>query len=330
MASDDTDTVFSRAFGLAAPIVQGPMGGISGPKLVAAVAEAGALGVLPIWCHRIDDVKSNIAATQAATKRPFAVNVRADLVQQEHIACALGFGVSIFHLFWGDPSASIRRIRGHGARIIATVSDGDTAKAALDAGAEALIAQGVEAGGHVFGSMPLVDLLELVLDLAGSIPVVAGGGIADGDDVIEALDRGAAGALLGTRFAATHESEAHGIYKQALTAADGQDTVRTTLFDIGWPEAPHRVLRNSTFRAWQAAGRPASGDRPGAREIVARIGEAMEYPRYHAASANMAMEGDIEAMALYSGMGVGKVTEIRSARQIIDEIKLSIRSRAPL
>lgn len=330
MTSDYADTSLSRAFGLAVPIIQGPMGGISGPALVAAVAEAGALGILPIWYHRIDDIKSKIAATQAATSRPFAVNVRADLVQHEHIACALDAGVSIFHLFWGDPAASMRPIRGHGARVIATVSDGDTAKAALDAGAEALIAQGVEAGGHVFGSMPLSVLLDLVLDLAGSTPVVAAGGIADGDDAIKALDHGAAGALLGTRFVATQESEAHSIYKQALLDAGKQDTVRTTVFDIGWPHAPHRVLRNSTFRAWEAAGEPAPGERPGEREIVARVGERTEYPRYHAASANKDMDGDIEAMALYSGMGVGKVADIRSVRQVIDEIEFRLQGRAPV
>ena len=135
---------FAAQFGLELPLVQGPMGGISGPRLVSAVAEAGALGILPIWHLDLEKVRAAIAGTFGATKRTFAVNIRADLNQQDHIACALDAGVTAFHLFWGDPAASMAAIRRWNARMIATVSDTDTTKAALDSGAVALIDRGLK------------------------------------------------------------------------------------------------------------------------------------------------------------------------------------------
>ena len=315
---------FITQFALDLPIVQGPMGGISGPRLVAAVAEAGALGILPIWHLDLQRARTAIAETFASTQRTFAVNLRADLRQLDHIACAFDAGVTDFHLFWGDPAALMSAIRRGRGRMIATVSDADTTKAALDSGALALIAQGGEAGGHVFGSAPLNALLEEVLGLAGDTPVIAAGGLTDSSDVVDVLDQGAAGALLGTRFVATPESDAHEVYHRALIAAQAADTVRTCCFDISWPNAPHRVLRNSTYRIWENAGMPAAGARPGEHESVATIAGRAEFPRYHAHPPTKAMTGDVEAMTLYAGTGVTKITSIRSAAEIVHDIGLAL------
>lgn len=318
---------FAAQFALHLPLVQGPMGGISGPRLVAAVAEAGALGILPIWHLDLQRARAAIDETFNSTRRTFAVNIRADLHQQDHIACALDAGVTAFHLFWGSPAASMVAIRRGRGRMIATVSDADTTKAALDSGALALIAQGGEAGGHVFGSAPLDTLLEEVLGLAGDTPVIAAGGLTDSSDVVEVLDQGAAGALLGTRFVATPESDAHEVYHRALIAAKADDTVRTCCFDISWPNAPHRVLRNSTYRIWEEAGMPSAGARPGEHESVATIAGRVEFPRYHAHPPTKAMTGDVEAMTLYAGTGVAKITSIRPAAEIIHEIGLALAQR---
>lgn len=318
---------FAELFGLDLPLVQGPMAGISGPKLVSAVAEAGALGILPIWHLELENARSAIAGTCEATPRPFAVNIRADLYQLDHIACALDAGVTTIHLFWGDPAASMSVIRRGNARMIATVSDADSTKAALDSGAVALIAQGVEAGGHVFGSTPLETLLNEVIALAGDTPVIAAGGLADNTDVLEVLDQGAAGALLGTRFVATPESEAHEVYHRALIDARAEDTVRTCCFDISWPDAPHRALRNSTYRMWEAAGKPASGARPGEHEIVATIPGFGELPRYHPHPPTSAMTGNVEALTLYAGTGVAKIKSILPAAEIVREIGLALAKR---
>jgi len=314
------DTAFTRAFGLTAPIVQGPMGGAAGPRLVSAVAQAGGLGVLPIWIAPVKAAVEMIKATQALTNRPFAVNIRADLEMGELIAAATDQGVEVVHLFWGDPAASMRAVRRGGARAIVTVSDAETTRQALDAGAAGLIVQGVEAGGHVLGSTPLKELLPLVVDMAGDVPIAAAGGLSDAHDIAEVFALGASAAVLGTRFVAAAESDAHASYRQALVAAGANDTVRTLCFDGGWPNAPHRVLRNSTFRAWERAGRPAPGGRPGEGDVIMTAASGMAYPRYHCAPPQATMDGDLEAACLYAGTGVDKITDVRPASALIAEI----------
>ena len=320
MISNLADTAFARAFGMRVPIVQAPMGMAAGPRLVGAAAEAGALGVLPIWFAPIGVAVEMIRATQALTSRPFAVNIRADLEMHDMIAAATDLGVGIVHLFWGDPAASMGAIRKGGARMIATVSDAQTTRRALDAGAEGLIAQGVEAGGHVLGTTPLADLLPLVAEMAGDVPVAAAGGLCDAQAIARTFALGASAAVLGTRFVAAEESEAHPAYWQALIAARAEDTVRTLCFDGGWPDAPHRVLRNSTFRAWELAGSPAPGARPGEGDIVMRDGVGTTYRRYNCSPPHMTMTGDLEAATLYAGMGVGAITDVRPIGVLIDEI----------
>ncbi|NOX81650.1 MAG: nitronate monooxygenase [Alphaproteobacteria bacterium] len=296
------------------------MGGVSGPELVAAVANAGGLGILPIWASPPDTALQSIAKTQALTNYPFAVNLRADFVQTEHISAAVDAGVSLFNLFWGDPAASMPAINTGGARLISTIGDGDTAKRALDVGAAALIAQGVEAGGHVAGEMELEALLDVVLPIAGDIPVIAAGGLATPQDVAHVLSLGASGALFGTRFAATEESNAHDVYKQALIRAEEGSTVRTMCFDGMWPNAPHRVLKNSTFEDWEAAGRPPQGQRPGEDDIILHTPDGMTFQRYFVAPPGRHMTGDLEAAAMYAGTGVSKITNCPSAAEVMGDL----------
>jgi nitronate monooxygenase len=311
----------ARTFDLDVPIVQGPMGGgISGPRLVSAVAQAGALAILPIWPHTVAEAVAMINATRALTHRPFAVNIRADLAQHDLIAAAIDHGVATVHAFWGDPADCMRTIRRRGARLIATVWDADSARAALDAGASAVIAQGVEAGGHVKGTTPLHELLPVVVALAGDVPVVAAGGLADGADAARVLQLGASAVLFGTRFAATEESDAHPVYKQALVSAGPGATARSECFDILWPDAPHRTLKNSTFITWEAAGCPAPGHRPGENDVILRAPGQPPVPRYSAEPPSAATTGDWEAAALYAGTGVGKIVDVPPAAEVIARV----------
>lgn len=268
---------FTAKFDLSVPIVQAPMGGVAGPKLVAAAANAGALAILPIWFGTADAAKDVINNTRALTRKPFAVNLRADLRQHDLISIAIDEGVSLFHLFWGDPAPSMPAIRRAGGKMIATVSDMETTKAALDAGAHALIAQGVEAGGHVYGTTPLKELIPLVVEMAAGIPVAAAGGIVDADDVVRAFGLGASAAVLGTCLVVTEESEAHVDYKRALIEAHSGDTVLSKCFDGFWPNAPHRTLKNSTYRMWNNANFPDAGTRPGEGDVLMRIPGVMGY-----------------------------------------------------
>lgn len=310
---------FTREFGLDVPIVQGPMGGAAGPDLVAAVANAGGLGILPVWTLEADRVAQAVRDTRTLTARSYGVNLRADLVQLDHISAALDEGISIFHLFWGDPAPSMGPIRSAGARMICTVGNAEAARRALDAGASALIAQGVEAGGHVRSEIPLTELLHSVTTIAGDVPVVAAGGLANADDVAAVMNLGASAALLGTRFVATSESLAHDDYKRALLEAGADTTARSECFEIGWPDAPHRHLRNSTFIAWERAGRPAPGARPGEGETVLRMGDA-EIPRYSVVPPQRGMSGDVRAAVLYAGTGVEKIRDCPAAGALVREL----------
>jgi len=314
-----TSTPFTRDFALDVPIVQGPMGGAAGPELVAAVCNAGALGILPVWFLGANEVADQVSATRTLTDRAFAVNIRADLQQLDHIQAAIDAGVSIIHLFWGDPAASMAPIRAAGARMLCTIGDPDAARAALDAGAVALVAQGVEAGGHVLGEMPLQNLLEAVLPIAGDVPVLAAGGLADAADVAAVMALGASGALLGTRFAATEESLAHDDYKQALMEAGTNATARSECFEIGWADAPHRHLVNDTYLQWDRAGRPGRGARPGEGDTVLRFGE-LEIPRYSVMPPERGMTGDIRAAVLYAGTGVERVRDCPPAATVVREL----------
>lgn len=158
------------------------MAGVSGPRLTAAVSNAGALGILPIWDAPVEVAIAKIKKTQSLTEKPFAVNLRADTVQTQHILAACDAGISIIHFFWGNPAASMQLIKDDSIQMIATVEDRVSAIAALDAGASALIVQGIEAGGHSRSTTPIKSLLISILDVAGKTPIIAAGGCADGYD----------------------------------------------------------------------------------------------------------------------------------------------------
>jgi NAD(P)H-dependent flavin oxidoreductase YrpB (nitropropane dioxygenase family) len=310
---------FLAEFGISVPLIQGPMGGVSGPRLVAAVANSGALGVLPIWADSLADAQSLIEQTQLLTSKAFAVNLRADLKQLEHIAMAADMGVKMFHLFWGDPSDSAASIRAKNAHFLATVGDREAAVRALDAGASAIVAQGVEAGGHVLSETSLPQLLSNVLSISDGVPVIAAGGITDLASAQVFFDMGASGVLCGSRFVASEESEAHEHYKAEIVDAGSNSTVRSLCFDLGWPDAPHRTLVNSTYQMWKEAGFPKIGERPGEGDTVLVTEEGVELPRYFVMPPKKGMSGDILAAATYAGEGVSRINAILPAASIVEE-----------
>jgi nitronate monooxygenase len=163
-------------------------------------------------------------------------------------------------------------------------------------------------------------LVPAVVDaVGGDVPVLAAGGIADGRGVAAALALGAGGAMLGTRFLLTHESDTHTAYRSALSQATVTDTVHSTLFDGGWPAAPHRTLRNSTVSAWEQAGCPSSGDRPGEGEAIARR-RNRDIARYSDDMPTADTEGDVEQLAMYAGQSVGLVAGVEQAGVLVRRI----------
>jgi NAD(P)H-dependent flavin oxidoreductase YrpB (nitropropane dioxygenase family) len=210
-------------------------------------------------------------------------------------------------------------VRQAGAKSLLTVASAEQARRAVDAGVDAVVAQGWEAGGHVLGEVATLPLVRAVVDEVSPTPVIAAGGVSDGRGLAAALALGAAGVWIGTRFLGASEAAIHPEYRRRLIEAAESATVHTRLFDVGWRDAPHRVLRNSTYEAWDRAGRPESGRRPGEGEILAR-GEFGETPRYASTTPGPATAGDIEALSLWSGQGVAQLRREQPAADIVREI----------
>lgn len=314
------DTSFTRAFEIDCPIAQAPMGGAVSVDLICAVCEAGGLGMQGVSWREPAAMVAEIAMIRRRTTRPFAVNLVMEWDQHTRLAQCIDAGTPVISLSWGDPTAYFPRLRTARVKTIVTVASADEAKRAADLGADAICAQGIEAGGHVCSTVGTMVLLPAVIDAVTPLPVIAAGGIADGRGLAAVLTLGGAGAWIGTRFLATPEADAHEDWKRRIIAARETDTVYTELFDIGWPRAPHRVLRNSTFDRWEAAGRPPSGRRPGEGDVPVRQPNGTPLPRYSFDSPLPGASGEIEATCLYAGQSAGLVRDIVPAGALVTRI----------
>lgn len=311
------ETSFTRAFGIECPIAQAPMGGAVSVELICAVCEAGGLGMQGVSWQEPAAMIAEIATIRRRTARPFAVNLVMEWDQHTRLAQCIDAGAPVISLSWGDPTVYFPRLRAAKVKAIVTVASADQAKRAADLGADAICAQGLEAGGHVCTTVGTMALLPAVVDAVAPLPVLAAGGIADGRGLAAVLALGGAGAWIGTRFLATPEGDAHDDWKRSIVAARETDTVYTEVFDIGWPRAPHRVLRNSTIDRWEAAGRPPTGQRPGEGDIPAWQPNGRPLPRYSFASPLPGASGDIEATCLYAGQSAGLVRDIAPAGALV-------------
>jgi len=201
------------------------------------------------------------------------------------------------------------------------ISNVDGARRAIDLGADYLICQGIEAGGHVQALSALYDSLPAVIETAGDVPVLAAGGIADGAHIRRALLAGASGALVGTRFIATKEAMADADYKGALTRAKTSDTVLTICFQDGWPNAPGRALRNRTIDMWEAAGCPPPGKRPGEGDVLTTNAVTGTSKRRYSVGSPVADDrGTITELPLWAGQGVGAIRDIPSAADLVPRL----------
>ena len=320
-----TASVFDR-FGIELPVFQAPIGSIASPELAAAVCNAGGVGHLACTWRPPDQLETIFAAVRAQTRRPFGANFVVGFPFEERLALALDHGIPVISFFWGDASAHLPRVKASGAMAMQVIGSVDEAKRAADAGFDVVVAQGREAGGHVCGHLSTMTLLPQVVDALSPLPVVAAGGIGDPRAVAASLRLGAAGVWVGTRFLAATEANIHPIYRDLVLAASGDDTLYSELFDVGWPNAPMRTLKNSTVRQWQDAGRPPAPSRPGEGEIIARRGDGSQIPRYYFGSPTRDVDGDVEAMALYAGEVVGLVRRIEPAGTIVSELAGAFRA----
>jgi nitronate monooxygenase len=305
--------------GIERPLVQAPIGGCAGPRLVAATAEAGALGALACTWTAPAQIAPLLARVRALTRRPFAANLVLWFEPDAQLEALLAAGVPVVTFSWGQPGRErIARCHAAGARVAVQVGSAAGARQARDDGADVLIAQGVEAGGHVQSTTPLRALLAEVLAVTDA-PVIAAGGLAARADIARMRDLGAAGTMVGTSFVATVESAAHDTYKAALVTASAADSALTVCFDGDWPHAPHRVLRNATLERWEGAGCPAPGRRPGEGAALARR-DARSIPRYDDTPPLAGDEGAVAEMCLYAGTGCGAIGDVPTAAELIERL----------
>jgi NAD(P)H-dependent flavin oxidoreductase YrpB (nitropropane dioxygenase family) len=313
-------TSLCERLGIELPIIQAPMGSAVGPRL-AAVSNAGGLGMLVLWRADAETMRRQISEVRALTSRPFGVNLVLDFPQEDRLSICVEERVPVISFFWRHPSSLMPRAKSGGAIVMHTVGSAADAKRAVDCGVDIVVAQGWEAGGHVRGMVATMPLIPVVVDAVSPIPVVAAGGIADGRGVAAALALGATGAWIGTRFLASQEAAIHTRYRERLFQAKETDTVYLeNLFDVRWPNAPHRTLRNRTVDAWEAAGRPPSGKRPGEGDVIATSRSAGPIVRYQSYTPGADAEGDIDALSLWAGQSVGLVSKLQPAGEIVREI----------
>jgi NAD(P)H-dependent flavin oxidoreductase YrpB (nitropropane dioxygenase family) len=313
-------TPFCRMLGLMAPIVQAPVGSAATPELAAAVSNAGGLGMLALTWTPPDAIAARIRATQALTDRPFGVNLILEWDQHERVRACLAESVAVVSTFWGDPSPYVAGIHAGGALHVHTVGSVEEARHARSAGVDIIVAQGWEAGGRVRGQVATLPLVPAVVDAVKPVPVVAAGGIADGRGLAAVLALGADAGWVGTRFLLAEEASVHDEWRRRIRAACETSAVYTTAFDGGWPNAPHRVLRNSTLDAWERAGRPAAPGRPGEGDVLAQAPDGSLVHRYDATPPMCGATGDVEALALYAGQSAAIVDDVRSAAAIVDQL----------
>lgn len=309
--------------GLEVPVVQAGMGGgLATHELAAAVSEAGGLGTIGILPPQA--LRDEIAAARRLTGKPLAVNLIVPLAGRRHWEAAAEADVIVTH--WEE-----RPRRRTAKTWIHTIGSVAEAQLAVAAGADAVIAQGSESGGHVRGAAPSLELLATVRStLPPGYPVIVAGGIADAADVRAALAAGAAAAVSGTRFLASDESRAHPAYKRRLVAE--RETVVTELFGMAWPHASHRILRNAATERWlagdprgPAAVRAVHGIlAPLARRAPMALqlklaGRARSGVLDLAPTAPLAgmPEAAVETHPLYAGTTVARIDSLLPAREIV-------------
>jgi NAD(P)H-dependent flavin oxidoreductase YrpB (nitropropane dioxygenase family) len=317
-------TPLCKLLGVDYPIFSVGMGGnISGPELTAAVSNAGGCGVLGSGSLPVAAMREQIRTLRALTTRPFGVNIILPIMAEGQIEAAIEERVPFIVLFWGDPGPYIADAHRAGVKIFLQVGSVEEGLEAAAKGVDAIIAQGIEAGGHVKSKTSLSTIVPALADKLRPLPVIAAGGIANGRGIAAALSLGAQGVSLGTRFLATTEARVLPAYKDMLVSARAEDAVYTRLFDVGWEDAEHRVLRNREYNDWERAGCPAPGHRAGEGTTIGQMeffGTVVDIPKYSLMPPVVGYQGDLQQAALYAGESVRLIDDIKPAAEVVRDL----------
>jgi enoyl-[acyl-carrier protein] reductase II len=283
------------------PILQGGMAWVATAELAAAVSEAGGLGLIGAGNAPAEVVRQQILQVKALTKKPFGVNVYyLSPFVEEVIEVVLEEGVQVITTGAGNPGKHIPKLKEKGIKVIPVVSSVALAKRMERTGADALIAEGMECGGHI-GDLTTMALLPQVVD-AVDLPVIAAGGIADGRQLAAVLCMGAQGVQMGTRFICAEECIVHDNYKQAVLKAKDRDTVLT-----GYNGHYVRVLKNKLTREYKKLIKEGVGEEELEKLGIGRLRAAV-------------VDGDVQMGSLMAGQVAAMVDRIQPAGEIIEEI----------
>src|ERR1700722_11084289 len=312
-----THTPVCELLGIEYPIVEAPVA--ADPRLPAAVSNAGGLGSLGLsWA---DDAGDVVRQTAALTDRPIAGNFVLTSDQRRRVDQALSAGLRIVSFIFGDSQSYVDVVHDAGGLVMHTVGSAEEARRAVGSGVDIVVAQGWEAGGHVGGGVATLPLVPAVVDAVAPVPVIAAGGIGDARGVAAVLALGAQAALLGTRFLLADEMPIHDEYRRRLIDATETDAEwYPNLYEVGWPDAPHRAIHNSTAEMWEAAGRPAPGSRLGEGEVIAHFASGDPIVRYSPAPPMVGTTGEIEPLSLWAGQSVALARQSQPAKEIVTEL----------
>ena len=304
-------TRICQLLGIVHPIVLGGMGTATSAPLVAAVSNAGGFGTLGTSAFNAAQLDAEIGAIRERTEKGFGINHLLFQIQEEAFAVTLRAQPRVVAFAWARKEQDLREYfqRAHavGSTVMYMAGEVSEALRAAEAGADVIVAQGTEAGGHVawMASLPLVPMM---VRAVAPLPVLSAGGIADGRGLVAALALGAEGVLLGTRFMATPEAPIHPNFKQAIVKSDGHDTVLTEIPDIAsqrvWPGAMSRAQRNRFIERW--AGREWA-----LRQNASEVGKQVLTAR---------AAGDVDNASLSFGQDAGLIDSIKSVREVVQEI----------
>ena len=312
-------TSITRAFGLTTPIVNAGMAMIARPALAAAVCEAGGLGTIGADINPPGVLRDLIRQTKTLTKRPFGVDLIGDFVTDEHLSVLIEEQVALAIFFWTLPTREqVERLKKAGIKIWMQVGRVVEADEAAALGAEALIVQGAEAGGHNRSEASAMTLFPRIRRRFPALPLLAAGGIVDGTTMAAALVLGADAVWCGSRFLASQEADAQDDYKNRVLSADVDDTAILSIYGPEWPGQPMRVIVNNG--ACVALGRETEAIAEATGQVIGSTilnGQTIPLPRYSAILPTRDFAGDIEQACLTAGQSAGNIEEILPAGDIV-------------
>tara|TARA_R110001592_G_scaffold337300_1_gene623520 strand:- start:117885 stop:118922 length:1038 start_codon:yes stop_codon:yes gene_type:complete len=319
------ETRFTRAYSVNHPIAcAGLAFSGSNAALPIAVSEGGGIGAFGVGILPAEYLERVVADIRRGTGKPFNINFITLFVAESHIEACVQLRPDIVSFHWGHPPRDwVRKLHSVGIKVWEQIGSADAAKLALDDGVDLLVAQGAEAGGHNFGTLPTFVGLPAIVDVADGAMVLAAGGIADGRGLAAALALGADGVWVGTRFAATREANVPPPYYDAMVTARGEDTVLSSIFGRENPRFnPMRLLRNRLVAEYEGREEDAPVD----LESQPVVGNIQVYDltitakKFSTLVPTSRTEGDFESMPLLMGQGVGMVTDIPGAQEVLERM----------